>query len=530
MTARSRDPRVWQVPLVVALSVAFESLFLRNGPNLTDEGWPLHAARLLQSGGTLYEDVFFVFPPAHLLSAWIGHAVSPPGILGSRLIYAGFNVALCVAVYLLGRRVGPPAGALLGACLLAVAAPESHRLQLLFGYRYLVFGAVALLCFLRSRETHDTRWLFTAGVVTGAGLCFRLTPAFATAVAVGVGIAVGSPPRRWLREGGIYAAGLGLVVLPVLAWLAVSVGFEVIWREVVWRPVEMTRLQQLSLPALEWPESMGRGELARAFVPVLFRGLFLLYAGYSLWLVRHALRARAGRHPFDSLSLLVVVVWGGIYLVRTLGRSDVAHLESALPPACLLLGHAVVAGATRIERHGGVARLAVPVCALVAFMAWGLVLGSDTWIGRRGAVPIASTGGNTYRSARGAAEIDGLVASIRHHVGPDEVFLDLSVSPMLHVLADRDGPGFADVVMPGAFLSAEEERRFVARLTERPPAAVVVPTQPFDRMAPRSLQMTAPELARWVRSHYGTLESHGSYRLLVPFARLGRPDTSGTRP
>ena len=54
----------------------------------------------------------------------------------------------------------PPGFALLGALLLAVAAPSSHQGHLLFGYRYLVFSALALLAFaglgllLRSRRVH----------------------------------------------------------------------------------------------------------------------------------------------------------------------------------------------------------------------------------------------------------------------------------------------------------------------------------------------------------------------------------------
>ena len=34
----------------------------------------------LHDGGTLYDDVFFVFPPGHLLSAWIAYALDPPGV------------------------------------------------------------------------------------------------------------------------------------------------------------------------------------------------------------------------------------------------------------------------------------------------------------------------------------------------------------------------------------------------------------------------------------------------------------------
>ena len=77
----------------------------------------------MHAGGTLYQDVFWVFPPGHVLPAWIGAWLDPPGIEITRGIYGAFSTALVIAMYALGRRLMPPAFALLGALLLAVAAP-----------------------------------------------------------------------------------------------------------------------------------------------------------------------------------------------------------------------------------------------------------------------------------------------------------------------------------------------------------------------------------------------------------------------
>ncbi len=142
-------PGAWHVPLLLCVSVGFESLFFRHGLNRIDEGWPLYAAKRLLEGGTLYHDVFFVFPPGHLLAAWLGQLLDPPGVLFARGIYLALDVAACLGVYLLGRRVMPAPYALLGALLLAVGAPSSHLKQLLFGYRYLVLAMLALWAFAR---------------------------------------------------------------------------------------------------------------------------------------------------------------------------------------------------------------------------------------------------------------------------------------------------------------------------------------------------------------------------------------------
>ena len=99
---RRRDPLVWQIPLLLVVSMGYESLFICYGLNPIDEGWPLYAAMRLHEGGVLYDDVFFVFPPGHLLAAWIAYGLDPPGVVPARVIYAAFSVALSLGIYLLG--------------------------------------------------------------------------------------------------------------------------------------------------------------------------------------------------------------------------------------------------------------------------------------------------------------------------------------------------------------------------------------------------------------------------------------------
>ena len=128
-----RDALFWHILLILAVSGSYELLFVHHGIGwLYDEGWPLYAAMQLHEGGVLYEDVFFLFPPGQLLPAWIAYALDPPGVILARSIYAGFTVAACVAVYLLGRKLMRPGFALLAALLVAVAAPRSHLVHVLF--------------------------------------------------------------------------------------------------------------------------------------------------------------------------------------------------------------------------------------------------------------------------------------------------------------------------------------------------------------------------------------------------------------
>lgn len=518
--SREATPR-WHVPLLLAVSVGFESLFFRHGLNRIDEGWPLYAAKLLHEGGTLYRDVFWVFPPGHLLGAWLGTWIDPPGVLFARGVYLAFDVAACLGVHALGRRVMPPGYALLGALLLAIGAPESHLKQLLFGYRYLAIAMLALLCFARRLDTGRLRWSFAAGVSIGIALGFRLTPGLATAAAIGIGAVVAERrPSRWLRDALACGLGVAAVALPLFGVLCAHAGPDALWRELIVRPVVMTDLQSLPIPPLALPGEWTRRAIRNAFVAVQFRAYGLLYAVYLGALAWRWLAALRRGRPFEHAFLVTLVVWGAIYFARTLGRSDEPHLDSALPPVCLLMGHA----ASRL-RHvpwprsraaGSAVRTAV--CAALLF-GFAFLSGSD-WIARpaqRGHRAFASTGGRIFAvNPFVAAALDRCVEGLRAGSRPGDVVLDLTASPLLYVLADRDGPGFADVVMPGTFLDEAEERAFLARLRARPPALVVWPTLAFDHRAERHVSRMAPLVAAWVRKHYRERLRRGRYSLWAP--------------
>ncbi len=519
-----RDPLWWHVALLLAVSIGFESAFIHHGLNLYDEGWPLYSAMRLHDGGVLYQDVFFVFPPGHLLAAWIGYALDPPGIIAARIIYAAFNVSLCVAFYFLGRRFLPASFALLGALLLALAAPDSHLSHYHFGYRYLVFSVLGLLAFSERLRTGDSRWLLVSGIFTGVALCFRLTPAFAASVAIGVGILLAERDwRRWLREGSLFTAGIALVAIPVIAGFAHGIGLETLWREVVIRPVAMTDLQSIEIPDLTPPEFWKRLSISEFFTAAQFRVWAILYAGYAAVLGYRWIRDMRTRRPFRPVLLAVVVVWGAVFFLRTLGRSDVGHLESALPPVCLVFTDflsRLLPWQRRSDPRGGMALPLASAALIVATLAaWVFLFETDQRLtaARLGTVPYESTGARiSVPDAWRARALDGRVRKLIERTEPGDNILDLSAAPMVHVLTGRPGPGHFDIVVPGTFLDDSEERSFVERLEADPPAIVVVSTQPFDEMRARAVSATAPRVAEWLRTHYRVDVATGDYKLWVP--------------
>jgi hypothetical protein len=504
LTGGGTSPHAGHLLAVLSLSAAWEMLFFSHGMSLVDEGWPLYAALQLQHGRALYDEIFWVFPPGHLLAAWVGLALDPPGILLARVVYSLFSISLVGTLYVLGCRLMPERFALLAAAVVAVAAPRSHLAHIVFGYRYLVFSVLALLLFARWLRTDRIGSLFGAGLVTGLGATFRLSPAFAVACGIGVGIlAAGESFRgRWRSLGG-YAVGVALPMGAALLWLGSEVGLEALWRELVVRPGRMVELQSVPWPGLgiaEW----SRDGISQAFMAFEFRGGLLLCGLFVAGLVGFWVRASLRGDRFAYPLQLAVAVWASVFFLRTVHRSDEFHLDSALPPICLLFvlfAHGVF---ERFVAPRARSRAAAAEWAAVAVLGatWVFLSGADLWLSkeRRGLHPLASTGGVVRIADPELAKVwDGLVAGLKR-LPPDARVLDLTVSPMLYVLSGRLGPGEFDVVMPGTFLDDEEEEGFVERLERSPPAGLIAPHR-LDQ-ASRS-EKSAPILWRWMRAHYG---------------------------
>ena len=87
---------------------------------------------------------------------------------------------------------------------------------------------------------------------------------------------------------------------------------------------------------------------------------------------------------------------------------------------------------------------------------------------------------------------------------------------MFHALSGRPGPGRADILMPGTFLDAADEARFIERLEAAPPTAILWPVQHFDNMESRSIQNIAPQVVTWVEARYEPGETTAKFRIWLP--------------
>lgn len=525
----ARDPLWWHVALLLAISVLYEWSFLHVGLNLLDEGWPLYVARRLHEGGQLYRDVFFVFPPGHALNAWLAYGWQPPGFLPMRALDSAYVVALVIALYFVGRRLMPPPFAFFGALLLAVSTPYSHIAHFLFGYRYFVFATLGLLAFFQRVKTGDSRWTLAAGLCAGVAVSFRLTPAFALSVAVAIGaVALDRSWRTWLREWLWYAAGVVAILVPLVVWLGASVGLETAWREILVRPIVMTDLQSLPVPPLELPKRWNRASIAYVWTAVEFRLYSILYVGYLaavLWLWLGALRRR---EPFQHVLLLTAVVWGATYYMRSFGRADVAHLESALPPVCLFLAHLTWLACGRWSRRQQLGAREVLHFSygamLVLFTLWIFLFKTDIHFSTRGrTTPIESLDGIRIKDGIAARQLDKRIRTIHAETRPGGTILDMSYAPGFYVVADRSGPGWFDVILPGTFMSEEEERFFIEKLEQDPPELIILLDRHFDDRLDRSLARIAPIVTPWLVDRYDVREPLPDYTFAYPNPPSPRP-------
>jgi hypothetical protein len=87
---------------------------------------------------------------------------------------------------------------------------------------------------------------------------------------------------------------------------------------------------------------------------------------------------------------------------------------------------------------------------------------------------------------------------------------------MLHVASDRLGYGYRDVMMPGTFVSGDEEVRFVRLLEANPPALVLWPLRVFDAMPERSIRRSAPRVVKWVLARYEMRAFDDEIAILLP--------------
>jgi hypothetical protein len=326
------------VPLIAAGLVALLAIPLFTVPwNHFDGGISASAATFTLHGLVPYRDYWLLYGP---LTGWIlaiPTAVLGPSVELIRIAGLAVLAAQSATVYKICRRWAPP----FQAVLLAVVA--SLLVAVFVGLEMNAWPVAMTLALAGLAIRLESRRALLAGVLIGLAALARLDVGGYALLA-----ALVLPDRRRML------IGFGASVAPVAFVLLLLVPISSLWEQLVWYPLVGPR-QFRGVPSLDVLMPMS---VAVPFTLVL---AILPRIAIGASLVRGIARRQA--------DVLAIAVFAGLCQLQTLGRSDLAHLGVAMPPAIALIA-ANLPGARRPALIG-TAIVAPPLFAVAVF---GLVI------------------------------------------------------------------------------------------------------------------------------------------------------------
>jgi hypothetical protein len=327
----------------------------------SDEGLFLYEAKRLLDGKVFYRDVFdLITPGAHYLMAglfWLFGA----DMATARITDAVMHGLIVATVYLMCRDLG------VRRCLAAAAAvgdlalfrptwpvASPHWLATCLGLLLLP------LLLLPPRRRPGGPGL-AAGVLAGVIVAVQQQKGVALAVGVAAFLVLEwalERPRAaigpWRALGG-FAAGLALVVLPLLAALVASAGVEPVWRALVLHPlVNYPRVNHVA-----WGDTLFLESLARYTSPVVLR--WLPPAATGLAALRAVVEWARGADLERTRRSLLLAVMGAAWIASILYYPDLIHLAFIGPMFAVVVADELELGLAAHARIAGVVAVALLV-------------------------------------------------------------------------------------------------------------------------------------------------------------------------
>jgi hypothetical protein len=498
----------WLEWVIVSLLITvgfFKPDMARNGFDpwalLAEEGEMMAWVNTLLHGGVLSRDVFCLYGPLSVYPVAALFKLFGPSLWVSRVWIFALNVPALLAVYallrsLLRTRILAVAGMfLIGLLCTSVVPAMSWSLSRVA----LGLGAIAAFhAYLRSARS---RWLFAAGAVLGVALSYSQEVGLSAAVGVGVALLAGgrrggSSFARWAGEFGWLAAGVAIVVGPLLALFAAQGALGATLHNLFIFP----RVRMLGYAAYAFPvfdQGVGRflseggpagWEALRTVVLAYFSPAVLAVSAFVL-----VLRGLRGQMTSRLFALVAVLVFGLLLFQSPLSRPDGVHLLFALPPALVLLvcffEEALLAVLARTSS------LALRTAAAAFIVLWIVALGiiQGMWIdnlhdylhqagltlsGRFSARHVPGFKAFALPRARGVCapeawvgDVESTVRYLQDHTRPDQPVWVFPNEVMINFLADRPLSNPYPLNVWG--ITREQRKGMVAAVERsRPPYAV----------------------------------------------------------
>jgi len=491
---------------------------------LAESGQHLAWANSLSRGGAQGRDFFCLYGPFFdlgLVGWWslVGRSVAAWEVYRSLSFAIGFVCLAAATVALVRHRF----------VILALPFLVPY-VQLRVGLALLAFLFLAL--WLR---TGRRSWCAASGMAAGVSLLYSQEYGVAFLLAAAVGLAV----RRDARAALLLSAGAAAVVLPVLLVYASRGALSPMLRDIASYPgYVMAGYANLPFPALFAGLPLGFSELATprsAQLRLAYAVPAICVAGLVLSLELSRLDPR---HPLSSMRELghrlagdptrhaafLMALFGLVSFRSALGRSDLDHLQAAMPGAAAVFCIGIDRTLSLWRAGSAVRPLAAARSALLIAL---VVVGGFAQTTK----PVANAARfvrltvdrarSDYRSV-GSRQVARVVRWVTRKTGPTEPVLFLPNDAAYYYLTDRPNP--IRFVL-GHQIVGDDHRREVLRDLQRDPPRIIA----WDHSAwavdeiPHEVVL-GNEVMDWIERNYETLTKVGPVEMLRRKPDpLGRP-------
>jgi hypothetical protein len=424
-------------------------------------------------------------------------------------------------------------------CLFAVTATLVRRRSLILLVPFLVpfvklrvgLALLAFIFFFFWLRSDRRSWCIPSGIAAGISVLFSQEFGAAFVLAAAVGFAV----RRDHRAALVFAAGLAAVVAPTLFYYAVHGALGPMLRDIAAYPrYVMAGYANLPFPLLlpalplELSEFGSRKSvtlrLSYAVPAVCVAGL-VLSVGISRVDWRRPLAslqetaARLERDP-TRLAVFLMALFGLISFRSALGRSDLSHLQVAMPGAVAVLCVGVDRTLDLWRAGRGLRPLAVSRTALLAafILLGGFVQISEPVTDAVQSVRVATKLARFEHQPRGSRRVLRVVRWVQLNTAPGEPVLFLPNDAAYYYLVDRPNP--IRFVVGHQIVGDDHRREVLSDLRSHPPRyvvwdhdALVVDEIPHE-------QVFGGKIMRWFEENYEEEIRLGSVEIL---RRKGAP-------
>jgi hypothetical protein len=525
---------------VAAVAFGFQLPFFDRWFSVMDEGHMLQFADVVAGGGMLYRDATsYPLPGAFYLLA-AAFRVFEPSILLSRWIVVVEFTAFAVLVFLLLRRLVPPAYSALGIALLLLYRVWAFPHWQMYSYSTtaLLVLAASLLALVRFLETSDRRALAAAGLLFGLGVFCKQDYGAAMLLAVCATLVVYA--RGGPRE-------LRTPVLPLFAWFlgpAAAVGAAAglhFWMQgqlgfaiqltVLNHFIGLSTYDYQSFPSLlplftqdpalrsplglynNFPAIVSTAEGPAALESALYTktalydtaikaliygpNLLILAGALRMWRGRSALAAAAERRRYLTETALFASATTSVILIAIYKPQDYVHLAVlywSLLCLAVVYAHALLRGRRALAFALG-ALLLLPAATVVGYtgkLVWKLrEMHSERLPVDRGGI---------FAKPREARLLGELVDYVRANSSPEERVAAMPYFPLLLFLADRDAPHAASYILWPFPEYPDREERIIAAMEAANTSLVIFNFTQFPNFPP--VPEYAPDVFAYLVDHF----------------------------